>query len=287
VAYCLPGTLSGCPTTYYDPSKTWYTPTPRAVLSYQATSDILTYAGYSRGWGAGNFNGNSSTLGAAILAANPETVDSYEVGLKGEWFQHRLRANVAVYDEAFDNIQRTAITSVNGAYVSTLLNAANATIRGAEVELTTLAFEGVELFANGGYTGAKYDKFTEGVPSSPYNPTELPTELSFNNLPRWTVDTGGSYRFELPRLEGQFELAADWSWRSKQFGDFANTPQEVIAAYGLLNCTLSHTHGPWTISLWGHNLQNTYYSEAAALISGWQYFPGQPRTFGMTVAAKL
>jgi iron complex outermembrane receptor protein len=287
VVYCTAGTLSNCPNIYYDPSQSWDTLTPRAVLSYQVTPDILTYVSYSKGWGAGNFNGSPSTLGAAIIAANPETVDSYEVGLKSQWFDRRLRANVALFDEAFDNIQRTAVTSLNGAHVSTLLNAATATIRGVELELTALPSPGLKLNLTGGYTSAAYDKFTAAPSSNAYNPAEPLTELSFNNLPKWTTDVGGSYTFNLPRVEGDFQIAGDWSWRSKQFGDFANTPQEIISAYGLLNASLSHTQGPWTISLWGRNLQNTYYAEAAAIASGWQLFPGQPRTFGLTVAAKF
>jgi iron complex outermembrane receptor protein len=287
VVYCTAGTLSNCPNIYYDPSQTWDTLTPRAVLSYQMTPDILTYVSYSKGWGAGNFNGSPSTLGAAIIAANPETVDSYEVGLKSQWFERRLRANVALFDEAFDNIQRTAVTSLNGAHVSTLLNAATATIRGAELELTALPLTGLKLNLTGGYTSAAYDKFTALPSPNAYNPTEPVTELSFNNLPKWTTDVGGSYTFNLPRVEGDFQIAGDWSWRSKQFGDFSNTPQEIINAYGLLNASLSHTQGPWTISLWGRNLQNTYYAEAAAIASGWQLFPGIPRTFGLTVAAKF
>jgi iron complex outermembrane recepter protein len=287
VVYCTPGTLLNCPTTYYDPTKGWYTLTPRAVLSYQATPDFMTYASYSKGWGAGNFNGSPSTLGAAITAANPETVNSYEVGFKSEWFQRRLRANVALFDEEFDNIQRTAITSVAGAHVSTLLNAATATIRGAEVELTALPVNGLKLFASGGYTNAVYDKFTASLSTNAYNPSEPPTDYSFNNLPRWTEDVGGAYTFSLPRVDGDFEVATDWAWRSKQYGDFNNTPQEIIRAYGLLNASLRYTGGPWTVSFWGRNLQNTFYAEAAAIASGWQIFPGQPRTFGITATMRF
>ncbi|HEY0747307.1 MAG TPA: TonB-dependent receptor [Steroidobacteraceae bacterium] len=286
VVYCAPGTLTGCPNTYYDPAKTWDTLTPRFVISYQVNADILTYASYAKGWGAGNFNGSPSTLGAAITAANPETVNSYEIGLKSEWFQRRFRANIALFDEAFDNIQRTAITSVNGAHVSTLLNAATATIRGAEVELIALPVEGAKVFATGGFTDAAYNKFTAPLATNAYNPNEAPTDLSFSNLPKWTTDVGGSYKLNLPQA-GQFELAADWSWRSKQFGDFNNTPQEIIKAYGLLNASLSHTQGSWTVSLWGRNLQNTYFAEAAAITSGWLLWPGQPRTFGLTVSTKF
>jgi iron complex outermembrane recepter protein len=192
-----------------------------------------------------------------------------------------------LFDEAFDNIQRTAITSVDGAHVSTLLNAATATIRGAEMELSALPFEGLKVFATGGYTSAVYNKFTAALSTNAYNPNEAPTDLSFNNLPRWTGDTGFSYTFTPPRLGGDFEIAADWAWRSRQFGDFNNTPQEIIKAYGLLNASLRHTHGPWTVSFWGRNLQNTYYAEAAAIASGWQLFPGQPRTFGLTASVRF
>ncbi len=287
VVFCTPGTLSNCPNVFYDPSKTWYTFTPRLVLAYQMTPDVLTYASYSRGWGAGNFNGSPSTLGAAIVAANPETVDSYELGLKSQWFDRRLRANIALFDEAFDNIQRTAVTSFEGAHVSTLLNAATATIRGIELEMVVLPVTGLKLNLTGGYTSATYDRFTAPLTPNVYNPNEPPTELSFNNLPKWTTDVGGSYTFHLPRIEGDFEFATDWSWRSRQFGDFANTPQEILNAYGLLNASLNHILGPWTVSLWGRNLQNTYYAEAAAIAAGWQLFPGQPRTFGLTVGAKF
>ena len=287
VVYCSPGTLNGCPTTYYDPTKTWTTTTPRAVLSYQATPDIMTYASYAKGWGAGNFNGGPSTLGAALIAANPETVNNYELGLKSEWLDHALRANVAVYDEAFDNIQRTAITSLNGAHVSTLLNAATATIRGAELELTAVPFRNMKLFANGGGVFAKYDSFSQSPAPNLYNLNEPLTELSFNNVPKWTTDGGFAYTFALPRNRGNFELAADYSWRSRQFGDFNNTPQAILPAYGLLAASLSHSAGPYTVSLWGRNLRNTFYAEAVQLASGWTLYPGQPRTYGLTVTLKV
>ena len=287
VVYCTPGTLNNCPTTYYDPAKSWTITTPRAVLSYEATPDILTYASYAKGWGAGNFNGSPSTLGAALIAADPETVNNYEIGLKSEWFEHRFRANIAVYDEDFDNIQRTAITSLNGAHVSTLLNAATANIRGAEVELAALPFTGFKVFASGGAVFTKYDSFTQSVAPNAYNPTEPLTELSFNNVPKWTTDGGFAYTFRRAQSGGEFEVASDYAWRSRQFGDFNNTPQAILPAYGLLNASLTYTQGPWSVSAWGRNLRNTFYAEAAQLASGWTLYPGQPRTYGLTATLTL
>jgi len=287
VVYCTTGTVTGCPTTWYDPSKVWNTPTWRGLLSWQATRDLMSYVSYTRGWAAGNFNGSPSTLGAALVPANPETVDSYELGIKSEWFDHRFRANAAVFDEKFDNIQRTATTAVDGLHIQTLVNAASATIKGAEMELTALPFEGVKLFATGGFTNAVYNKFTTTVSTDTYNPTEALTELSFANLPRWTTDAGGTYSFSLPNVDGRFSFTADYSWRSMQWGDFGNTPQEIIKAYGLLNGSISHTAGPWTVSLWGRNLTNKYYDEAAAIAGAFQQWPGLPRTYGLTAYLKF
>ena len=214
--------------------------------------------------------------------ANPETVDPYELGIKSEWFEHRFRANAAVFDEKFDNIQRTATTAVDGLHIQTLVNAASATIKGVGMELVALPFEGVKLFATGGFTNAVYNKFTTTVSTDTYNPNEPLTELSFANLPRWTTDAGGTYNFTLPNVDGHFAFTAHIPRRSMQFGDFGNTPQEVIKAYGLLNGSISHTAGPWTVSLWGRNLTKNNDDEAAAIAGAFQQWPGIPRTYGLT-----
>jgi iron complex outermembrane receptor protein len=153
--------------------------------------------------------------------------------------------------------------------------------------LAALPFEGFKVFANGGGVFAKYDSFSQLPASNAYNPSEPLTELSFNNVPKWTTDGGFAYTFRLVQSGGSFELASDYAWRSRQFGDFNNTPQEVLPAYGLLQASLSYAKGPWSVSLWGRNLRNTFYAEAAQLSSGWNLFPGQPRTYGLTGTLKF
>lgn len=60
----------------------WSEVTPRAVLNWQPTPDILAYASYARGYTAGGFNTEAATLAALTAAFDPETVDNYELGLK-------------------------------------------------------------------------------------------------------------------------------------------------------------------------------------------------------------
>jgi outer membrane receptor protein involved in Fe transport len=86
------------------------------------------------------------------------------------------------------------------------------------------------------------------------------------------------------RAGGDFEIASDWAWRSQQFGDFNNTPQNIIPAYGLLNASLRYTEGPWTVTLWGRNLADKFYAEVTTINAGWFVEPGIPRTYGLTAA---
>jgi iron complex outermembrane recepter protein len=286
--YCTTGTLLNCPyNPFYDASQGWSTLTPRVVVSYQATPDVMTYASYSKGWGAGNFDPGAATPQAALTAANPQTVNSYEIGLKSEWFERRFRANIALYDEAFDNIQKTSTVTVGDKGVSYLLNAASATIRGAEIELTALPLDGFKVFVTGGFTDAAYGKFTATTPTSPYNVSEPPTEYGFQNVPRWTEDSGFSYKVPVARAGGDFEIASDWAWRSQQFGDFNNTPENILPAYGLLNASLKYTEGPWTVTLWGRNLADKFYAEVATVNTGFLVEPGIPRTYGLTAAVNF
>ena len=283
--YCETGTLLNCPyNATYEASQGWNTVTPRAVVSYQATPNFMTYASYSKGWGAGNFDPGAATPQAALTAANPQTVNSYEVGFKSEWFERRLRANIALYDEAFDNIQKSSTVTVGTKNVTYLLNAASAKIRGAEIELTALPADGFKVFVTGGFTDAAYNKFTATTPTSPYNVNEPPTDYGFQNVPRWTEDSGFSYKVPVARAGGDFEIASDWAWRSQQFGDFNNTPQNIIPAYGLLNASLKYSEGPWTVTLWGRNLTDKFYSEVTTINAGWFVEPGIPRTYGLTAA---
>jgi len=288
VVYCTTGTLNNCPNTYYDTSKAWYTLTPRSVLSWQATSDLMAYFNYSKGWSAGNYNApQASTVVAVLTPVNPQTVDSFEVGVKGQWFDRRFRTNLALYDQQFDNIQKTAISSINGIHVTTLLNAAKADIKGVEAELTAMPIEGLRLNASAGYVMASYSQFDVSLPTNAYAPGYVGTNLAFQLVPKWTTDVGASYSFELPRFAGDFDINTDYSWRSMQYGDFYNTPQVIVKPYGLLNASLNYTAGEMTYSLWGQNLQNTFYSLSSSINAGWIENPGIPRTFGMTVSFKL
>lgn len=277
---CTGPDFTGCPSTFYDGAKTYYATTPRFVASYQLTPDIMTYISYAKGFSAGDYNGSAPTPAAAVVPTQPETVTSYEVGLKSQWFDRRFRANIALFDSDFANIERTVNQSIDNQLVQTLTNAASATIKGAEVELSALPLDGLRLNLSSGFTDAAYRTFT-GLP-----PGLNGEELQFAEVPKWTYDVGGSYTFGVPGVNGQFSFNTDYAWRSLVNTNVLNIPQEIQRAFGLLNATFAYNTGPWHFALFGRNLQNTFYAETVGETVSWMDWGGIPRTFGVEFGFK-
>ena len=125
---------------------TWTQPTFRATLSQQFNPDIFGYLTYSHGFRAGGYNDQVGTSGAPITddekkPTNPEKADSFEVGLKSELWDRRIRLNEAVfYVQYKDAIRQVVVpvTNANGQPGEETLfrNAAKFTVYGIESELT-------------------------------------------------------------------------------------------------------------------------------------------------------
>jgi iron complex outermembrane receptor protein len=277
LAACTGSNFAGCPSTYYDSGKSWTGATPRAVISYDIAADMMTYASYSKGFTAGNYNARAPSIATALLPTAPESVNTYEVGYKSQWLDRRLQFNLSLYDNQFSNIQRTVnTTTANGSQpLQTLLNAANATIRGAELETAAIVYKGLRLNFSAGYTNAYFTRI------SGLTPGVNGLELQLDHVPRWNLDAGAKYEFEVPNVAGQFDASIDYSWRSQIFSDLYNTPELAQDAYGILNASVSYTNGPYFARLYGRNLQNTDYAFIKSIGYGYQAYGGLPRMYGI------
>ena len=282
LAECSGSGFSGCPSTYYDSAKSWTGATPRAAVSYDIAPDIMAYASYSKGFTAGNYNARAPSIATALEPTAPETVNAYEAGLKSQWLDRRLQVNVALYDNKFLNIQRTVnTTTTNGSQpLQTLLNAANATIRGAELETSAIVYRGLRLNFSAGYTNAYFTQIT-GLPAGVNG-----LELQLDHVPRWTLDAGAKYDFALPQVPGAFDASIDYSWRSLIYSDLYNTPQLEQDAYGILNASIGYSNGPYFARLFGRNLENTDYAFIKSIGYGYQAYGGIPRTYGVEFGVK-
>lgn len=279
---CIGQSFTNCPQTFTSRSKRWKDFSPRAVVNFQATDRVLLYASYTQGFRSGNFNSRVTTA-AGFQPADPETVNSYELGMKGDFIDRKLRVNVSAFREDYKDIQQVLTGNIPGSGpVQTLLNAASARIRGVEMEVTVRPTAAFQLEANFGYTDAKFRTFTVPVPG-----VADPTKLAFGRIPKYTATIAANYYLELPGLPGKINARLAYDWRSSFYSDLQNTPELRQKAYGLLNANLNYDAGDWSLGIFGRNLANVEYLDVGGRNLAYVAWGGQPRTFGVRATLKI
>lgn len=227
-------------------AKEW---TPAFSLDYQITDDTLFYASYSKGFKSGGFTQRIFPPEPAATPFAPEFVESYEVGLKNELFDRRLRLNIAAFQSDYTDIQIV----VNEGIAPKVRNAGRARIRGFELEAQAQLADFLTVQGGLGYLDAYYREVS---------PTAAPVTVNsrFPNVPEWTASA--SFDAEVFSGDhGTLNLHGDWTYKSGHFKDAVNTAtlyQEGYSVFGA-NFTYELPDDHWTLSAGVTNLTNERY----------------------------
>lgn len=274
------------PNDYASASGTWTHTDPRVQLDYQWTPDLMTYLSATSGYESGGFNSQLPYLGAIYnLPFNEETVWNYEAGAKSEWFDHRLRTDVAVFDQEFHNFQSSVLEYYNGVDVHTTTSAADAYERGTEVEIDAIPVADLHLRANYAYLDQGYSEIFPGA-------LGLTKDTAISTAPKNEYSVTADYTIHLP---GGAHLVPAVNWRYVGVKTTGTFPDQVqTPGYGLLgaNVTYQSAGGRWSLAFWGRNLLDKYYyvdysATANSNIGITQVTPGRPREIGGTVRYNL
>jgi len=255
-------------------------------LDYKPNDQILLYAKTSRGFKGGGQNIRGTGTPESFNPFRPETVTDYEVGVKSDLLDRRLRINAAAFHSEYKDVQRSArILAPNGTVVSLLTNAAKARINGAELEVTARPIEPLTLNFSAGLTDAKYKEFFDAALGDRTNEPFA--------LPKRTWSISGSY--VIPTDRGAVRLAADYNWRSRVVLAPAAVFKDAAAqdAYGLLNTRVSFNldSADLEIAAFVKNVAGKhYYSAAGSFDNSLGYdllWVGNPRTYGVQLIKKF
>lgn len=146
-------TLNGTPITREQSIKIW---TPRFAVNYAPNDDLLFFASATRGFKSGGWNARG-TAANELLPFNPEKAWNYEVGVKSELLDRRLRINLTAYYLDVKGLQTpSAFTRTNGSLAFITRNFADYTNKGIELEINAVPADGLNLFASVGYQDDKY-----------------------------------------------------------------------------------------------------------------------------------
>lgn len=262
----------------FHDDESWDDVSGRVSLSYSFTDDVLGYATVSRGFNSGNYNGGAlSNQGEATLV-DPETLVSYEVGLKSE-LAEQLRLNVSAFYYDFTDQQVFVLASGDeGVPIQQLSNAAASTLYGLEVEAVWRPVDSLVVQLGAGYTHSEFDRFD----------TPLGEDLSGRTLPSAPeTNVNAMATYTIPTAIGTWAFEVDGKYQSKQYFSVNNDPILSQRGYTLANAHVSWTSSNehTTVTAWARNLADKDYLVGAYDLAsfGWdQWVVGEPRTYGVT-----
>jgi iron complex outermembrane receptor protein len=282
------GAINGV-TSNYDGNKVDY----RVNFQYDWTDSLMTYVQYATGFKGGGISPRPFSPAQAV-PFDPEELGAYELGVKSDLFDHRLRINASVFYSDYTNVQLTLASCPQygaGLPCAVVANAGDAHVKGAELEINYRPIAG--LLIDGSFSTLNFD-YTYINPAAG-GPTR-PTGPQYGMLPAYVPETkwslGVQYEFSLGDI-GSLTPRLDVTYQGDLYTNGSNGPTNLIKAYTLANAriTWSSGNGDWDTSFEVTNLTNEYY-----FLTRFDQFtttgitdgqPGRPREFGLTVRRKF
>ncbi|MGH8240836.1 MAG: TonB-dependent receptor, partial [Steroidobacteraceae bacterium] len=263
-----------------DFSESWTEPTGRAVIEWKAADQLFVYGSYNRGYKAGGYDTFArSPLGLGVI--NPETVDSFEVGFKSDWWNKRLRLNVAGFRTNIKDYQLSALVDPV-LVISRATNAGDIQSTGFEAELSVRPTEWFGINAAYGDTDSKFD--------SDIIIDAAGTNLNGLYVPRTPKETYGlGVDFRVPVGGGTLDGSASYTHRDEVFGEANNNLMQLIPRTNVLDANVGwlSSSGRWELRLWGRNLTDEDIILQIAAAGGAPsavYAP--PRSYGVTATLR-
>jgi iron complex outermembrane recepter protein len=272
-------------------SRDFHGSTPKFGIDWNVTNDAMLYFSVTRGYKSGGLNYGADSLAAASF--EPETITSYEVGAKTQWFDHRLRLNVTGFKYDYKNLQ---VESLISPAVVAIGNAATATAKGLEVEISARPTPNWQLTGNLTLLDATYSSFPNAavaaglvpyVESLPqYNATAGTFNASGNRLsaaPSVTAFLAAQRSWDVNGGDSIY-ARAEYYWQDRVYYDPTEVDVQSQGPYGLANAFVGYDtgNGLWRVQLWGKNLADkSYVISAVANGLGPSGLVGAPRTFGV------
>ncbi|HMO74357.1 MAG TPA: TonB-dependent receptor [Sphingopyxis sp.] len=250
---------------------------PSVNLQYDITPDVMAYVSFATGFKAGGWS-----IGQNLDEFDPETVKSYEAGIKATWLDRRLTTNITVFNSDYDDLQEsTTIIDANGINQSVIANVGKARARGVELEVGIRPFSDFSLSANVGYLDAKYlDYVNAPCPIRPTDPAliaQIAPVCPVPNLrggrkayaPKWSGSVSANYSADLSS-DVKLKLGS-WLYFSSRFFQQANVdPLTSQPAYAKLDlrASLGAVDDRWELAVIAKNVTNQATGNYRAAMTG-------------------
>ncbi|MEE2692430.1 MAG: TonB-dependent receptor [Pseudomonadota bacterium] len=181
----------------------WSDVSPRVVVDYQLTDNVLVYASYAQGYKAGGFN--SVEVGSRF---DNEDVVNYEAGVKSSFPDLNLTINASGFHYVYNDKQSISLVqAVSGSSVPQyIVETSDDQAWGADLQIVWTPVEPVDLFFSSQYIDTTYKR---RITRDDVDLSGEPT-----GEPKWSLAAGGKYTHELG-ASGRLELQALYAYRGQ------------------------------------------------------------------------
>lgn len=234
----------------------------RAGLEYRFTRDVMAYASFAQGYKSGGWTTRLAVPLALTTALNPdptqppthrpEHANTYEIGLKSEWLDRRLRLNVTGFWSDYKDMQLTVTSAATG-FTPWFINAGQSRIRGIEIDTEARPTPALRLTGSISYMEAKYVSLGAAALAAGFNLSDL-----LPNTPKWSGSLGATYTADLGE-KGSLAFHGDLNFKSRMAKDYQN---DFIQGWvNLVNANIAYTPPSehWSLTLGADNIFNKRY----------------------------
>jgi iron complex outermembrane receptor protein len=230
----------------------------RLAAQYRWTPAFMTYAQVATGFKGGGVNPRPFFVQQSV-PFNPEKLTAYEIGMKSDLFDRRMRLNGAIFLNKYKDILLTVnncpFPGVPPAPCALPLNAGTADVKGAELETEVRVFKGLSFDASASYLDFQYTSIAPAALAS-----GIRLDMTSPFAPKWKYAAGVQYPIALGNA-GTLTPRVDWSHQSFFHSGAINSRYNRVPGYNLTNARLSwrSANEKWDFSLEGTNLTDEVY----------------------------
>ena len=270
--------------------------TPAVSLSYSPSKALTLYGRYAEGFKSGGWNADFLNVGQVVplpgskrtpFAFGPETVQSYEVGLKARFWGGRARMDLTAFTMDFRGYQTNKLIAYpNGLNVIQLTNASSARSSGLEFSGDVQLTRALRLMVDAGTLNARFGAFPGGGTAG--------ADATGNRLPfapRFSVSAAAEVTAPLPARAGSVTAFLRARHRTSVFTGQENDADERLAAATDLEGRLAWRprNGRFEVALWGRNLLDAHdlTNRVRDFLGTRTVSRADPRTYGVEVSARF
>ncbi len=248
------------------------------ALKQQFTDKVMGYLSYSRGYSPAAYNTSAVlTSNAPQTPVGKESINSYELGLKGSFFDRTLTLNADIFDTIYTNYQIQSYQYAPGQLTPplNLSSVGKAQTRGAEVATEWLATPRTRLNLSAAYIDAKFVTYTGAPCYGLQTPAEGCVTEVINGQPALAQNVSGDRMPNSPKFKATFgaeqrvplpdpyELVFGGTYTYRTSAQMLpdQNPFAIQAGFGLLNLNagIQTKNGKFSARVFVNNVTNHHY----------------------------